>query len=524
MHKIKPVYVLILLSLPLYLGLGSVHLLDWDEINFAECAREMIVSGNYIVPQIQFEAFWEKPPLFFWLQVLSMKIFGINEFAARFPNALFGTLTAILLFFTGKKLNSSSFGFTWALLHLGSLLPFMYFKSGIIDPVFNFFIFSSYSIFIISLQKKSTGYLPIMIAGVLNGLAILTKGPVGFLIPFLSILIGGMLYKKKFFRQLFMFSISAAGVASLWFVSWILTNGWDTFLDFIKYQSALFSSPVAGHRGFFLYHFVVVFFGCFPVSIFALPILFNWKKNQSGFYTSSMKILFWVVMVLFTIVSTKIIHYSSLAYFPLSFFAATYLIEKFHLHQKKKIFSRAYLILGAFWALCILSVISFPFYKEKILPYIHDVFAVSNMQASTWQFTLLSFSAFLVFMAGTGLGFYLLTKEKISGFVITQSITISITFCILQFSILPKIEEITQGGLITEIQRLRQEGIPVVISGMKSYAPYFYGNIDESYNTVSPQNTRPVCIVTRINKPRPAMISPAVEPYSKGGFVYYLLR
>ena len=48
--------------------LGSVHLFDCDEINYAESAREMIVTGDYLTVQIDFEPFPEKPPLFFWLQ------------------------------------------------------------------------------------------------------------------------------------------------------------------------------------------------------------------------------------------------------------------------------------------------------------------------------------------------------------------------------------------------------------------------------------------------------------------------
>src|ERR1700710_692052 len=66
--------------------LGAVHLFDWDEINFAESAREMLLTHDYFRVQINFQPFWEKPPLFIWLQSLSMKTFGINEFAARFPN------------------------------------------------------------------------------------------------------------------------------------------------------------------------------------------------------------------------------------------------------------------------------------------------------------------------------------------------------------------------------------------------------------------------------------------------------
>ena len=60
--------------------IGLTSLFDWDEVNFAECAREMIVTKDYFNVTINFEAFWEKPPLFIWMQTLSMLIFGINEF------------------------------------------------------------------------------------------------------------------------------------------------------------------------------------------------------------------------------------------------------------------------------------------------------------------------------------------------------------------------------------------------------------------------------------------------------------
>jgi len=119
--------------------LGSVHLFDWDEINFAESAREMIVTHNYAQVQIDFHPFWEKPPLFFWMQVLSMKMFGINEFAARFPDAVIGILTLLTFYFLGKKLYDEKFGLIWSLAFLGSFLPHIYFKSGIIDPFFIFY-------------------------------------------------------------------------------------------------------------------------------------------------------------------------------------------------------------------------------------------------------------------------------------------------------------------------------------------------------------------------------------------------
>src|SRR5580704_1537782 len=121
--------------------LGQVHLFDWDEINFAESAREMLLTHNFHIVQINFEPFFEKPPLFIWLQALSMHYLGVNEFAARLPNALCGIATMLVVFNVGRHVFKSQLGILWALLFACSILPHIYFKSGIIDPVFNLFIF-----------------------------------------------------------------------------------------------------------------------------------------------------------------------------------------------------------------------------------------------------------------------------------------------------------------------------------------------------------------------------------------------
>ena len=104
--------------------LGHVHLFDWDEINFAESAREMLVSGNFHQVQINFQPFFEKPPLFMWMQALCMHFLGTDEFSARFPNAIFGILTMLLTYNIGKHYFSVTFGVFWALLMACSFLPF----------------------------------------------------------------------------------------------------------------------------------------------------------------------------------------------------------------------------------------------------------------------------------------------------------------------------------------------------------------------------------------------------------------
>ena len=102
------ILIIIVASLLFIPNIGNVHLFDWDEINFAEAAREMIVTGDYLTVRIDYQPFSEKPPLFIWFQAISMNIFGVNEFAARLPNALIGIVSLILLPVLNKTKNEKT--------------------------------------------------------------------------------------------------------------------------------------------------------------------------------------------------------------------------------------------------------------------------------------------------------------------------------------------------------------------------------------------------------------------------------
>ncbi|MDH5399111.1 MAG: glycosyltransferase family 39 protein, partial [Cyclobacteriaceae bacterium] len=242
--------------------LGAVHLFDWDEINFAESAREMIVTGDYLRVRIDYEPFWEKPPFFFWLQVLSMKLFGINEYAARLPNALTGIATLLVLYSLGKKQHGPQFGWLWAVIYGGGILPHFYFKSGIIDPVFNLFIFLSVYFLYRATEEKAGSLKYAVAAGLFNGLAVLTKGPVGFLLMFLAwvvVMAMGRFKALPSWKDILGFAVPFVVVTFFWYGFEVINNGPWFLVEFIKYQIELFSQPVAGHQQPLYYHFIVVF-------------------------------------------------------------------------------------------------------------------------------------------------------------------------------------------------------------------------------------------------------------------------
>lgn len=87
----------LLAGLWLWVGQGIPYLFDWDELIYASLARQMLASGDPFSLAINGEPFFEKPPLFFWLQALSMAVLGMNEGAARLPNAFAGGITVALL-------------------------------------------------------------------------------------------------------------------------------------------------------------------------------------------------------------------------------------------------------------------------------------------------------------------------------------------------------------------------------------------------------------------------------------------
>jgi 4-amino-4-deoxy-L-arabinose transferase-like glycosyltransferase len=467
--------LLFFLSIIFYFSfLGRVHLFDWDEINFAESAREMLVTGNFTQVQINYRPFWEKPPLFFWLQALSMQILGVNEWAARFPNALFGVITLLNLFWIGSRLYSPRMGFWWAMAYFGSFLPHLYFKSGIIDPVFNYFIFLGVYFLSQSLEQKSTRYA--VFSGIATGLAVLTKGPVGFLLVFLTFLC--FWASERFravttFRNVLLYAVSVAVVSSAWFAVELWRGGGWFFKMFIEYQIRLFSTPDAGHEQPFFYHFVVVFLGCFPMSVFALSA-FGKKTDRHSVFRKKMIFLFWVVMILFSIVKTKIVHYSSMAYLPLSFLAAQSLDRAFQRNSIAKWQIWLTGIIGTIFSALLVGLPLFAYNKSEFYRYIKDPFAVDCLKTPVvwggWEYLIGVFYWLLLLM-----GLLLLRRHLQTGI---YTIFMATALCLLIYTaiVVPKIEGYSQAPAINFYKKLQKTNPDSYVTTVwfKSYAHYFY--------------------------------------------------
>jgi len=545
----------IILFLPF---LGKVALFDWDEINFAEIAREMIVTNDYLNVQIDYQPFWEKPPLFIWLQVMSMKLFGINEFAARFPNAVCGIVTLLILFSIGKKLFNQKMGIIWMLVYAGSVLPFFYFKSGIIDPWFNLFIFTGIYFAILYIARSSvrpfvrssdhpntlspyhiTTFSPfhpflLFFSGLCIGLAILTKGPVAFLIFGLTGLVYLVVvrFKVRFAPvHILVFFAGLVLTGGSWFMVQIAAGNMDVVKDFIIYQVRLFSTKDAGHGGFPGYHVVVLLFGVFPASAFLFngfkaspeeqPLQREWRRASI--------ILLLTVVILFEIVQTKIVHYSSLAYFPLTYLSS---LAIWRILEENRQFSRLskilLIVLSSLWVLIIVGLTIAGIQKEWLMNsgIIKDPFALANLRAEVSWTGLEAFVA-LILVAGV-LAFFLLKKHIAKISALFSATLIFIFFTMFVFT--GKIEGYTQRAALDFYRQHSEEDCYINTLGFKSYAYLFYGRKMPQKNPLSYDKEwllngkidKPVYFIYKMTrKDEYSRLYPQLlELYEKNGFIF----
>jgi len=99
-------YILLtaLISIPFFFSRLYEPSLSGDAAKYALIAKNMLKTGDFLVPSLGYELYFKKPPAFFWIIALSFKVFGVNEFAARFPSALFALLDSILLFLLSRRI------------------------------------------------------------------------------------------------------------------------------------------------------------------------------------------------------------------------------------------------------------------------------------------------------------------------------------------------------------------------------------------------------------------------------------
>ena len=292
-------------------------LTDPDEAFYAETAKEMLARNEWLTPYLFGKPQFEKPVLFYNFIEVSYKIFGVNEFAARFPSAVFGLLGVIGVYLLGALFFNKRVALLSAVILAVNIEYIILAKACVTDMALSAFLVLGFLFFFYA-YIKNKGYFYILSAASF-ALATLTKGPVFALLP--AATIGIYLFWTKGFKAVPRMPVLAALIfflliASPWYLIMIKMHGknfTEAFFGFQNITRFMESEHKIGSQ--FYYNIPAILAGFFPWSVF-LPLAFwhmykKLRNTHDASRTTKNNIIFllaWfsVIFVFFTISSTKL--------------------------------------------------------------------------------------------------------------------------------------------------------------------------------------------------------------------------
>ncbi len=286
-HALLLLALLALSGLLFFLALGEMGLTDRDEGRNAEAGREMFESGDRLTPTFNGELRIAKPVFIYWLMEQSYRLFGVNEFAARFPSALFGVGLIFIhyLFLVHQRDQTVAlFGGLMLLLNL-EILGLG--RMALTDSVLIFFTTASLYGFWLGLHGEGGVRRWIWAFYIGMALATLTKGPVGFAVPIIAAAL--YLIWTRRWREYWQKGVPLAGLllfillAAPWYAAMFLVHG-DAYATGAKANTiGRFLSPMEGHQGTIFFYLPVLLLGFFPWSaLLPVPLYHAFKNWRSS--------------------------------------------------------------------------------------------------------------------------------------------------------------------------------------------------------------------------------------------------
>lgn len=318
-----PAALLLVFSLLYFTSLHKPVVIDYDEGVYAEVSRAMFERNEPVIPELNGEGFFEKPPMLYWAQMLGYKWFGITPLGARFVNGIAALATLAVFYFGAARPLGRRTAFQ-ATLVLGSSIIFLYLaRVAMTDMFLTLFLVSSLVISWYGVERflaDGTG-APLFWCGCLAaGLAMLSKGAIGALFPVLTafiylISIGKplLLFRKKWLIP-GTFILVITGFSWYLLLGFFHPDGFDFMKElFIRHHLGRFSSTMEGHGGPFFYYLIVLVVGFMPwsgyllLSFFRLPL--TTKGDPALRYLRLFTIFSLLVLLFFSAAATKLPNY-----------------------------------------------------------------------------------------------------------------------------------------------------------------------------------------------------------------------
>jgi 4-amino-4-deoxy-L-arabinose transferase-like glycosyltransferase len=287
-RRIQPSHLLLILGfvwIQFFLGLGGLGLVGPDEPRYAQIAREMLVSGDFVTPRYFGDPWLEKPVLYYWLASAAYWLLGVGELAARLPSALAAVLGVFCVYLVGRQREDPVEGLFSCLILAASMLYFSLARAASTDMVFSAAMAVAWTaLYFLLFDRKGLwrdsaasgprlGLLLVFYAFL--GLAALAKGPAGFVLPLVSLAVflglTGRLRLAARFRP-FTGVLVLLAVVLPWYGLCTLANGWDFVEEFlIRHNLERFLTDRYEHPQPFWFFPAVALIGFFPWSLQLFP-------------------------------------------------------------------------------------------------------------------------------------------------------------------------------------------------------------------------------------------------------------
>jgi len=286
MRLILPL-ALIGVFLALYIvPLGVRPIVIPDEMRYAEIGREMVRSGDRIVPRLNGLRYFEKPIMGYWLHALSIKLLGTNAFAIRLPSVLAVGLSALMLFLLVRRFTGdASVAIIAASIFLTCLEIYGVGTFCVLDSIFSMFITASVIAFLFAFMEarpgKRTAFL--IVSGVACGLAFLTKGFLAFMISAIIIIPFGI-WQRRFREsvcQLLIVDVTATLIAFPWSIMVYLREPdfWHYFF-WVEHVDRFISPNTSQHPNPFWYFIPFILGGTLPWTTQIIGVIYRLGKTQ----------------------------------------------------------------------------------------------------------------------------------------------------------------------------------------------------------------------------------------------------
>ncbi len=274
--------VLLALSLPYCINLGKSSIWDANEAFYAETPREMLITGNYLSPQFNFQPRAQKPPLTYWAILGSYKILGVNEFSVRFPSALAAMGVLLFAYGTSRLLFGPRAALISAAITATTPRIFILARRLPIDILLLFFLTGSLFFIVHAIQKGKRSRWALVYASA--SLGFLTKGPIAVVIPAVA-LFGWMLWARKLktFKVYSLMGVLVfSGIVLPWYVLIYKAHGWTYIINFfLRDNLGRFATESFGPSRGIAYYFSVYAADFFPWSLLSLMALcFLWLDRR----------------------------------------------------------------------------------------------------------------------------------------------------------------------------------------------------------------------------------------------------